>query len=93
MQFTIGEQVNCEETRSVEFKEVKGQNPLGSIANTADEYAVAYLNSSGGKIFWGIRDTDRIVVGVELDRTRATLSGKPFVISSTRSSPQLTLLA
>ena len=56
-----------EETRLYEFKEVKGRNPAGSITNTADEYAVAFLNSEGGRIFWGIRDDDRITVGVTLN--------------------------
>jgi hypothetical protein len=28
---------------------------------------VAFLNSGGGRIYWGIRDSDRVVVGVRLD--------------------------
>jgi tetratricopeptide (TPR) repeat protein len=59
--------VPFEETRLYEFKEVKGRNPTGSITNTSDEYAVAFLNSEGGRIFWGVRDDDRITVGVTLD--------------------------
>lgn len=56
-----------EETRLYEFKEIRGGNPVDSITNTADEYAVAFLNLEGGRIFWGIRDSDRITVGVNLD--------------------------
>ena len=65
--FIHGQSVPFEETRLYEFKEVKGRNPAGSITNTADEYAVAFLNSEGGRIFWGVRDSDRITVGVTLD--------------------------
>ncbi len=53
-----------EETRFFEFKEIKGANPVNSIKNTCDEYVVSFLNSNGGSVFWGIRDNDRIVVGV-----------------------------
>lgn len=67
IRFTQGQLVPFEETRLYEFKEVRGRNPAGSIANTSDEYAVAFLNSEGGRIFWGIRDSDRITVGVTLN--------------------------
>jgi len=64
--FSIGAVLPIEETRSYEFKEVKGQNPVGSIKSTADQYAVAFLNSEGGRIFWGVRDSDHKIVGVRL---------------------------
>ena len=67
IRFVQDQPVPFEETRLYEFKEVKGRNPAGSITNTADEYAVAFLNSEGGRIFWGVRDDDRITVGVTLD--------------------------
>ena len=67
IRFIQGQLVPFEETRLYEFKEVRGRNPAGSITNTADEYAVAFLNSEGGRIFWGIRDSDRITVGVILN--------------------------
>lgn len=67
IRFIQNQPVPFEETRFYEFKEVKGRNPAGSITNTADEYAVAFLNSEGGRIFWGVRDSDRITVGVTLD--------------------------
>lgn len=59
--------VPFEETRFYEFKEIMGRNPVGSVTNTADEYAVAFLNCEGGRIFWGVRDSDRMTVGVTLD--------------------------
>jgi hypothetical protein len=57
----------AEEDRQYEFKEVFGKNPVASIRNTADEYAVAFLNSEGGRILWGVRDIDRMIVGVSVN--------------------------
>ncbi|CAB3759088.1 ATP-binding protein [Paraburkholderia solisilvae] len=57
------------ENRTCEFKEVKGGNPLGAIKGVVDQYAVAFMNAGlaqEGAIFWGIRDTDRAIVGVQL---------------------------
>ena len=65
--FVLDHPVPFEETRLCEFKEIKGRNPAGSITNASDEYAVAFLNREGGRIFWGVRDSDRITVGVALD--------------------------
>lgn len=66
--FIIGEQIKHDEDIHYEFKEVKGKKPINSIKNTADEYVVAYLNNySSGKIYWGIRDNDKKIVGVKLD--------------------------
>jgi hypothetical protein len=69
VRFELHEKVSLEETRHYEFKEVKGSNPIGSIGDVADQYAVAYLNSEGGRIYWGIRD-DREVVGVQLSHAQ-----------------------
>ena len=49
-----------------EFKEITSARRLNVIKNVADEYSVAFLNSEGGRIFWGVRDSDRVVVGVKL---------------------------
>lgn len=73
--------LSSDETRQIEFKEVRGVNPVKAIVNTADEYAVAFLNSEGGKILWGIRDSDKVVVGVALsdgdrDRLRRDVMAK-----------------
>lgn len=68
--FVLDQPVKLEEMRHVEFKEVTGGNPGSSIRSNADEYAVAFLNCEGGRIFWGIRDADRIVVGVRLSYTQ-----------------------
>jgi hypothetical protein len=67
--FLLGKQFTHEENRYCEFKEVKGNNPIGSIHSLADQYVVAYLNAEGrgkvGRILWGIKD-DGVVVGVKL---------------------------
>lgn len=54
--FIEGEKVTFEEDLSHEFKEIKGNNPTKTIQNLADEYILAFLNTSGGSIFWGITD-------------------------------------
>ena len=66
-QFVLGQPVEIEETRYYEFKEIKGSGAVDAIRNIADEYAVAFLNSYGGRIFWGIRNSDRAAVGVILN--------------------------
>ena len=79
--FIQGQPIPFEETRFYEFKEIKGRNPVNRITKDSDEYAVAFLNREGGRIFWGIRDSDRITVGVTLneqqrDEVRRVASGK-----------------
>jgi len=82
LEFVLNHEVPIEETRHYEFKEVKTiAGAVDSIVNTADEYAVAFLNSEGGRIYWGIRDKDRVVLGVHLDyqdrdRLRRDVSAK-----------------
>ncbi|MFC1882351.1 RNA-binding domain-containing protein [Thermodesulfobacteriota bacterium] len=64
----LDQPISLEESLYCEFKEVKGQKPVKIIKNTADEYVVAYLNSQvAGSIFWGIRDSNASVVGVNLN--------------------------
>ena len=67
IRFVLDQPVPFEETLFYEFKEIKGGNPANSITDIVDKYAVAFLNRLGGRIFWGIRDSDRITVGVSLD--------------------------
>jgi hypothetical protein len=81
-EFILNHKVSLEETRHFEFKEIKSAiGAVDSIVNTSDEYAVAFLNSEGGKIYWGIRDKDRTVVGVHLtyqerDKLRRDVTSK-----------------
>ena len=73
MSFILHEPVSIEESLTCEFKEVKSQ-ALQSVGKIVDQYVVAFLNAAGGSIFWGIRDTDRVVTGVQAsDRTRDEL--------------------
>lgn len=76
--------VPFEETLFYEFKEIKG-NSFNRITKDADEYTVAFLNREGGRIFWGIRNKDRITVGVKLneeqrDDVRRIVSEKLWAI-------------
>lgn len=68
-QFVRGQQIHVEENRYYEFKEIKGNNPIRSIINIVDDYAVAFLNMGRkgvGRIYWGVTD-DGNVVGVNLN--------------------------
>lgn len=63
MKFNLNEPVPWEESLIREFKEVKSQ-PLQVVGKVVDQYMVAFLNAAGGSIFWGIRDSDRVVTGL-----------------------------
>ncbi len=65
--YNLNQPVPLEETRFCEFKEIKAAEPARAVGRVVEEYVVAFLNSEGGRIFWGIRDEDRVVVGVQLD--------------------------
>lgn len=70
VRYVLDAQLNDEEFRQVEFKEIRGQNALDSVKNVVDEYVVAFLNdhsSYKGRIIWGITDKERRVVGVKLN--------------------------
>lgn len=82
LEFVLDRAVPIEETRHFEFKEVKATSgAVDSIVNASDEYAVAFLNGEGGRIYWGIRDHDKTVQGVHLsyqqrDKVRRDVSVK-----------------
>jgi len=66
--FKLGGKFPKPENRVCELKEVKGNNPVGSIGQVVDQYVVAFLNAGTdqtGSIFWGVKDS-RDVVGVLL---------------------------
>lgn len=68
--YHMEETIDAEEDREVEYKEVKGKNPVSSIVNVAPIYIVSFLNSAKlekGYIKWGISN-DRVVKGVVLDK-------------------------
>lgn len=63
MKFVLNTPVAIEESLTCEFKEVKAK-ATQAIGKSADEHIVAFLNTAGGSIYWGIRDQDRVVTGV-----------------------------
>jgi CheY-like chemotaxis protein len=67
MLFTLGKPTELEESLTCEFKEVRGHSAVHAIGKVVDEYVVAYLNEAGGSIYWGVRNTDRAVVGVHFN--------------------------
>lgn len=64
--FVLNKILPIEETRHYEFKEVTSKNPVATIKDIAEQYAVAFLNSEGGRIFWGVKN-DRTVSGIFLN--------------------------
>lgn len=66
--FIKGCRVKMEETRIVEFKHVskKTNDPVSQIKSKVEDYVVAFLNTDGGSIYWGI-DDGGIAQGVGLD--------------------------
>ena len=78
--FSEGELCLLEEDLTHEFKEVKGNNPAKSIQNLVDEYILAFLNSSGGSIFWGICDNgiikSLILDAAQKDQIRKVINSK-----------------
>lgn len=81
--FVQGQTVAFEETRHIELKEIKTTTrAVDSVKNTVDEYVVAFLNVGQlGSIFWGIRDSDRVVIGArfntsERDSVRREVANK-----------------
>ena len=81
IRFVQGYPIPFEETLFYEFKEITGSNPVHPITKHSNEYAVAFLNREGGRIFWGIRDSDRVTIGVILNEqqrneTRTKVSEK-----------------
>lgn len=83
----LNQPVRFEESLTCEFKEVKSQ-PVQAIGKVVDEYVVAFLNEAGGSIYWGIRDSDRIVTGVSVtDKARDEL--KQVIGQKVATSPRL----
>jgi hypothetical protein len=76
-QFVLGLGAFEDEGLHTEYKDVSKTQ----IANEACEYAVAYLNQAGGRVLFGIRDSDQTVVGInaissERDRIKRAVEHK-----------------
>jgi hypothetical protein len=67
IQMTLNKSIDLEEDRECECKEITSdnRNPIRAIINAVDEYAVSFLNSKGGRIYWGIANNTQIVKGVK----------------------------
>ena len=68
MEFVLDEPAptTVRENLRTEFKAIRGGRPLNTIKETADNYAVGFLNREGGSIFWGIENDTRIIHGIPL---------------------------
>jgi Putative DNA-binding domain len=88
MRYTLGTVLPLDESRLVEFKEIRGNNPVSAIVNAADEYAVAFLNSEGGRILWGVRD-DGMVVGVSVNHQQRNQLRRDVVSQLHSIQPQI----
>jgi schlafen family protein len=90
--FILNQEVTLEEMGAVEFKEIRGSNPARSIADTAHDYAVAYSNVRTGSVYWGIRDDDRVVVGVGLTYPQRQAIREQFSVQFAQIQPAVSLL-
>jgi Putative DNA-binding domain len=72
-EFVIGQKLPIDETRFDEFKTVSSPYVVKAILNELDQYVISYLNIEDRRyedycrIFWGIEDRTRGIVGVQLD--------------------------
>ncbi|MGC4042264.1 MAG: DNA methyltransferase [Armatimonas sp.] len=66
--FYLDQMVPFEETKHCEFKEITGGSPIRTIINDIDNYVTAFLNTTGGRIFWGVSNMGK-VTGVKLKKT------------------------
>src|SRR5262249_17829519 len=63
--------------------------PVDAIVNAADENAVAFLNSEGGRIYWGIRNEDRVVTGVHLSYQQRDILRRNINAKMSQIEPRL----
>ena len=70
IKYMLNHEVKEVEKRNIEYKEIKGNNPINSIIDVAEIYINSFLNSRVvgiGTIKWGISDK-RIVKGVKISK-------------------------
>ena len=86
-QFIQGQRVPMDETRFDEFKTISSSNVIAAILKELDECTIAFLNLEDRRyedycrIFWGIEDKTRKVVGItandrQRDEVRQAIVGK-----------------
>jgi hypothetical protein len=91
-EFVFGEKVPMDETRFVEYKQIKVPDPLPPILKEVDAYVIGFLNLEDRRyedycrLLFGVRNSDHVVVGVLLnhdqrDQVRLRIGGKLKKIS------------
>jgi len=65
-QFIIYQPVEEDEGLHTEFKEIN----INKIPDAAYDYAQSFLNQDGGRIYFGIRDKDKTVVGINVEYSK-----------------------
>ncbi len=95
-EFIEGKKCALEENLTTEFKEIKGINPVGSIQKQVGDYILAFFNSEGGSIFWGISD-DGVVKSLTLssklkDEIRKSINSKINTIEPSIDPTQIKII-
>lgn len=65
----LGNVVDWEESEECEFKSVRSANPVSTIRDLLARYVIAFMNQTGGQLFFGI-DDNGTVEGIRLDRRK-----------------------
>ncbi len=65
-QFIINQPVEENEGLYTEFKEIN----ISKIPDVAYDYAQSFLNQDGGRIYFGIRDKDKTIVGINIEYSK-----------------------
>ncbi|MES5869070.1 ATP-binding protein [Bacillus cereus group sp. RP32] len=93
--YIINNELNILEDDEYEFKEIRGGNPKGSINSNVAEYATAFLNSQGGRIFYGITDDSKVkgfkANGQQIDEIQRVVYDSLRTIEPTLSADHYTL--
>lgn len=91
--FIHGNSVSLEEDYEYEFKEIRNdEKPRNVIADKIIPYVAAFLNDNGGRILFGIRNSDRVVTAFkassdEKDDIRQLINNKILDAIHPRVSP------
>jgi hypothetical protein len=80
--------VEMEENRIYEFKSVTSKNPVKAISDSSEDYICAYLNSNGGKLFYGIDDNGK-VSGVYLTKEDKDLLRQQINVKVAQIEPHI----
>lgn len=65
--YVVDEVIGLEEDVYTEFKDISSKSPAKAICQSYLKYAISFLNSEGGRIFWGVEDLTGKIIGIELN--------------------------